>query len=217
MCFIFYIFLLYLFIKKRKKFRRVRFVSEEQNYFCLKSEIKNVSKYGKVMLTWAVISTNQLISSFLVMLHLTVFCLNQLWRTARTWKFLRRDGRSLNSLWLLPFERVLVPLCPHFISLLPDFFFSCPFAWTARNRRGKERQEWLPSEQDLYLRLKNRIPCSALLFDFRGFFLGICLQWKKLNGRVIEASQICNAQQVIKHHFQPTKNFKHQESTFVES
>lgn len=95
----------------------MRFVSEEQNYFCLKSEIKNVSKYGKVMLTWAVISTKQLISSFLVMLHLTVFCLNQLWRTARTWKLLGQGGHSLNSLCLLHSERALVPLCPRFTSL----------------------------------------------------------------------------------------------------
>lgn len=51
-----------------------------------KCEIKNISKYGKFMLTRAVISTQQLIRSFLVMLHLTVFCLNQLWKTCTNMK-----------------------------------------------------------------------------------------------------------------------------------
>lgn len=92
----------------------MRFVSEEQNYFCLKSEIKNVSKYGKVMLTWAVISIKQQISSFLVMLHLTVFCLNQLWRAARTWKFLRWDGHSTRCV----FSILSMPLCPPALILL---------------------------------------------------------------------------------------------------
>lgn len=122
------------------------------------------------MLTRAVISTKQLISSFLIMLHLTVFCLNQLRGTARTCKFLRLDGHSLNSPCLLHFEPALVPLCPPFTSLLPDFCFSCHFAWTARNMGGNEGQKLLSSEQNLYLHLKSRIPCSELLFDFRVFF-----------------------------------------------
>lgn len=151
----------------------MRFVSEEQNYFCLKSEIKNASKYGKVMLSPAVISTKQLISSFLVMLHLTVFCLNQLWRAARTWKFLRLDGHPLNSLCLLHFEPALVPLCPHFTSLLPDFCFSCHFARTAKKMGGNEGLEWLSLEQNLYLYLKNRIPSSVLAFSFRFFSVNL--------------------------------------------
>lgn len=139
----------------------------------MKSEIKSVSKYGKVMLTWAVISTEQLISSFLVMLHLTVFCLNQLWRTARTWKLLRWDGHSLSLLCLPHFVCALVPLCPHFSSLLPDFCFSCFFACTSRNTGGIERSEWLPlRELPLWCFFLNSVSFTEFLFDGRSWLAG---------------------------------------------
>lgn len=78
----------------------------------------------KVMLTWGVITTH-LINSFLNMLRLTVFCLNQLWRTARTWKFLRGDDYSFSLLCLLHFFfyfYFFVPFTP-LPSSLPNFCF----------------------------------------------------------------------------------------------
>lgn len=92
----------------------------------------------KVMLTWGVITTH-LINSFLNMLRLTVFCLNQLWRTARTWKFLRGDDYSFSLLCLLHFFFIFIfcALYP-FALITPQLLLLCHFACATRNRGGNE-------------------------------------------------------------------------------